>query len=171
MPPPPPPPLLGTRPPSSAHVPSILLPVSFLKLHSLALIFADLRMPSLMTSHKPMASPLFSHPARSHFCSWAIMAPFSLKGMLFKHSWLLRIFLSFFVWFIRSLVLHSGWFFSSVHFVCALLFFSLCSICLLGACLPSLLPNLCTNMWRRSRAPCSCPNCISEELREQFRAL
>jgi len=30
------------------------------------------------------------------------------------------------------------------------------------------LPSLYTNMWRRSRALCSCPNCILEELREQF---
>jgi hypothetical protein len=27
------------------------------------------------------------------------------------------------------------------------------------------------NMWRRSRAPCSCPTCVSEELREKFRSL
>jgi hypothetical protein len=162
---------LGTRPPFTTHVPSILLPVSFLNLHSLALISADLRLHSLTTSHKPMASPLSSHPARSHFCSWAIMAPIAFNGLLFKHSWLLRLSLSFFVWFIRSLVLHPGWFFSSVLSVRALLSFSLCLTCLLGACSPSLLPNLHTNMWRRSRAPCSCPNCISEELREQFRAL
>jgi hypothetical protein len=99
------------------------------------------------------------------------MAPFSLKGMLLKHSWMLQIFLSFFDWFIRLLVLLPGWFFSYVHFVHALLSFSLCSIFFLGACSPSLLLNLHTNMWRRSRVPCSCLNCISKKLREQFRAL
>jgi len=86
-------------------------------------------------------------------------------------SWLMWLLLIFFIWFIRSLVVHSGCFFSSVHFVFIMHFFSLCLICFLNACLPSLLPNLCTNMWRRSRAPCSCLNCISKELREKFRAL
>ena len=42
---------------------------------------------------------------------------------------------------------------------------------MLDACLSALLQNLCTKMWQRSREPCSCPNFISEELREQFWAL
>jgi hypothetical protein len=53
----------------------------------------------------------------------------------------------------------SGWYLFSAHSVRVQRFFSLCSICMLGACLSSLLSSLCTNMWRRSRAPCSCLNC------------
>lgn len=65
----------------------------------------------------------------------------------------------------------SSWSFLSAHSVCVHCFFNTCSTCMLSACLTSLLLSLCTNMWQRSRAPCSCLNCISEELREQFCAL
>jgi hypothetical protein len=131
----------------------------------------DLHSPSLTISRKLMASPPVFHPARSHFCSWVLLAPFSLKGTSLQHSWLLRLLPNVFAWLFRMLGYQSGWYFLSAHSVCVHRFFSACLTCMLSTCLTYLLLSLCTNMWRRSRAPCSCPNCISEELREQFCAL
>jgi hypothetical protein len=145
-------------------MPPFTILVSFIHIPSLSLNVMNLCMPSLMISHKPLASSLFCHPARNHFYSWVIMSPSTLKGISYQHSWTLRLFPIFFACFIRPFDLHSGWFFSSFHFILALHFFGLFSICFLGACLSSLLLSLCTNMWRRSRAPCSCLNCTSEEL-------
>jgi hypothetical protein len=97
--PPPPHPLARMGPHSPWHVApphsprafSLPPPVSFLALHSITLIFEDLHLHSLTTSHNSMASSLSSHPERSHLCSWAIMAPFTFNGLLINYSWLLRI--------------------------------------------------------------------------------
>jgi thiosulfate reductase cytochrome b subunit len=74
-----------------------------------------------------------------------------------------------FTWLFRIVRLQSGWYFLLAHSICIHRFFSLCLICMLNACLTYLLLSLCTNMWRRSRAPCSCLNCILEELENSFK--
>jgi hypothetical protein len=97
------------------------------------------------------------------------MAPLIINGLLIIFPWLLQIPHNFSVWLFRSFAPHSGWL-SLVPSTHIFLFVSLCFF-LFSARSPLTFSNLLFIMRQRSRAPCSCPVCTSEDLREEFQAL
>jgi hypothetical protein len=116
----------------------------------------------MMPFPTPMASPPSLFPVRTLVGSWVILVPCSIKcTQMLPPSQLWLILLAFCTTTTkhRALCLHYG----LSHSACILHFNNEIQSN----------PIMCylTIMWRRSRAPCSCPTCVSEELREQFRSL
>jgi hypothetical protein len=155
--------------PFSNHMLPSLFPMSSIQLPILTFKPTYYHLSSLTTNRMLMASPPIFHLARSLFYSWVLLESFSSKGTPLQHSWLLRFLPSVFTWLFRMLRFHFSWYFLRALSVYIHHVFNVYLTCMLSVYLIFLLLSLCTNMWRRSRGPCSCSNCTSEELREELR--
>jgi hypothetical protein len=134
----------------------LVLPINLMTLHSYS-----------MTPYlTPMASPPSLIPVRTPVGSWVVLVPCSIKCTSLlppSQLWLILLAFSTTTTKHRALRLQLGLISYPAYPICILHFNNDFQTS----------PILChsANMWRRSRAPCSCPTCVSEELREQFRSL